>query len=60
MNTAASRARHRDNAERLGKLQTAAEGAVRSLNVWLDTAAGQLVLIGTAGVLLLVAMTIGP
>lgn len=50
---AARRARMRDNAELLGKLQ-------RSVSRWLDTDAGQVTLLALAGVTLLLAMTIGP
>jgi hypothetical protein len=52
MSTPTSRARHRDNAARLGKFQTRA-------NRWLDTAAGQLTLLGIVAVALLVGFTIG-
>lgn len=60
MNTPQTRARHRDNAAKLGKFQLTTVEGFRALNRWLDTTAGQLALIGTLGVALLLAMTIGP
>lgn len=52
MSTAASRMRKRDNAERLGKLQT-------GLNAWLDTTPGQLTLIAVGVALLLLGASMG-
>jgi hypothetical protein len=59
MSTPTSRARHRDNAAKLGKFQLAAEGVFRSLNGWVDTTAGQLTLLAIAGVAVLLATLIG-
>lgn len=52
MNNAANRARKRDNAARLGKLQT-------GLNIWLDTTPGQLSLLALVAVAFLVTGLIG-
>lgn len=52
MSTPTSRARHRDNAARLGKFQT-------GMNSWLNTTAGQLTLLGMVGAALMVAALIG-
>lgn len=59
MSTPTTRARHRDNAAKLGKFQTSAQEALNGLNVWLDTTAGQLSLIGLMVGLLLAAGLIG-
>lgn len=50
---AARRAKKRDSAETLGRLQT-------SFDVWLNSTAGQLLLITVALTGLLLAFTIGP
>lgn len=52
MSTAAGRNRKRDNAERLGKLQT-------GLNLWLDTTPGQYTLIMVGIGMMLVAASLG-
>jgi hypothetical protein len=60
MSTPTLRARHRDNAAKLGKFQLAMTEGFRMVNAWMDTTSGQLTLIGIVGAALLLAMTIKP
>jgi len=57
---AARRAKKRDNAETLGRLQKTLGRFWTSLDMWLDSTAGQLLLIAVALTGLLFAFTIGP
>jgi hypothetical protein len=60
MSNAAGRNRKRDNAERLGAVQTRVQETLSKLNRWIDTTQGQLSLIGVALVLGLLASLITP
>lgn len=60
MSNAASRNRKRDNARRVGAVQTKVQETWGRVEVWFDTTTGQVVLVGTALILVLLASLIAP
>lgn len=60
MSNAASRNRKRDNARRIGAVQTKVQETWERVEVWFDTTPGQIALVGTTLALLLLASLITP
>lgn len=64
MSNAAGRNRKRDNAEKLGQIQTSLTdwfyGSVRTLDWWIETTPGQVTLFAVIGILTLLASLITP
>lgn len=60
MSNAASRNRKRDNARRIGTVQTKVQETWARVEVWFDTTPGQIALVGTAVALVFLSTLIVP